>query len=149
MAKKKRHSAAEIAAKLAEATALTARGAGQREIAKALGITVMTLHRWRKARLQTTRSSKEAGLAPADSPDPSLKRAKPDLAARIAQLQLENARLRKLVTDLLLEKIKLTSALAISLCGASASLSGTVLSHLPEGIEGIRESTWAVVSATV
>lgn len=147
VAKKKRHSAAEIAAELAEADALTARGAAQREIANTLGISVMTLHRWRKARLQATRSSKEPALAPAAPLDP--KRSKPNLASRIAGLQLENARLRKLLTDLLLEKMKLTNLLAISLCAASASLTGSVLSRLPEDIHHMWESTWAVMSAVV
>ncbi len=147
VAKKKRHSIAEIAAKLAEADALTARGAAQREIANTLGISVMTLHRWRKARLQATRSSKEPELAPAAPLDP--KRSKPDLAARIAELQLENMRLRKLLTDLLLEKMKQTNSLTISLCGAFASLTGSVSSRLPEDIHDMWESTWAVASAVV
>ena len=55
MAKKKRHTAAEIAAKLRQADALSAEGRVQNEIAKALGVSVMTFHRWRKARPQTTR----------------------------------------------------------------------------------------------
>ncbi len=101
MAKKKRHSAAEIAAKLREADALAAAGRGQSEIAKALAISVMTLHRWRKGQLQLQRS-KGASLAPAIPLDPA-----PNTAARIAELQLENTRLRRLVTDLLLEKTRL------------------------------------------
>ena len=64
MAKKKRHSAAEIATKLREADALAAAGRRQSEIAKALAISVMTLHRWRKGQLQLQRS-KGASLAPA------------------------------------------------------------------------------------
>jgi|SRR5208282_4686719 len=101
MAKKKRHSPAEVAAKLGQADALAAEGRTQSEIAKALGITVMTLHRWRKAALQAPRSAKLAGTA-VDQPHN-----RPDLAGRIADLQLENTRLRKLVTDLLLEKMGL------------------------------------------
>jgi hypothetical protein len=147
VAKKKRHSIAEIAAKLAEADVLTARGAAQHEIANTVGISVMTLHRWRKARLQATRSSKEPEAAPAAPLDP--KRSKPNLASRVAELQLENTRLRRLLTDLLLKKMKLTNSLAISLCGASASLTGSVLSRLPEDIHDMWESTWAVVSAVV
>ena len=50
MAKKKRHSAAEIAAKLLEADGLSAKGQTQAEIAKALRVSVMTIHRWRKMR---------------------------------------------------------------------------------------------------
>ena len=46
--KSKRHSAAEISAKLEQAQALAAAGKLQSEIAKALGVSIMTLHRWRK-----------------------------------------------------------------------------------------------------
>jgi putative transposase len=62
----------------------------------------MTLHRWRKA---------------PPGPQPTL-RATPEMTEpdrtrgadeRIVELQLENSRLRRLVTDLLLEKIKLGS----------------------------------------
>jgi transposase len=48
MAKKKRHSSVEIATKLAQATDLATQGKSQREIAHTLGVSVMTLHRWRK-----------------------------------------------------------------------------------------------------
>ena len=65
MAKRKRHSSAEIATKLAQANELATRGRLQSEIARRGG------------------------------------------GDRIAELQLENSRLRRLVTDLLLEKIKL------------------------------------------
>jgi hypothetical protein len=102
MTKKKRHSRVEIVSKLAQANDLATQGKLQSEIARTLGVSVMTLHRWRKA------------------PGP-----RPPLVAthqagrhhrmrrggdRIAQLQLENSRLRRLVTDLLLEKIKLEEA---------------------------------------
>jgi transposase-like protein len=51
MAKKKRHSRVEVATKLAQATDLATRGKLQSEIARTLGVSVMTLHRWRKAEL--------------------------------------------------------------------------------------------------
>jgi transposase-like protein len=47
--KKKRHSRAEIATKLAQANELVTEGKLQSEIARTLGVSVMTLHRWRKA----------------------------------------------------------------------------------------------------
>ena len=47
--KKKRHTSAEITTKLDEAATLGAQGRNQREIAQALGVSVMTFHRWRKA----------------------------------------------------------------------------------------------------
>ena len=104
MAKKKRHRDAEIAAKLAEADALVEQGRTQIEIAHALGISVMTYHRWRKAQPHR----------PAAVPSPVLLtnlRATPNQLSRMADLQTENARLRKLVTDLLLEKMRLEEEL--------------------------------------
>jgi len=86
MAKKKRHSTVEIATKLAQANELATQGKLQSEIARTLGVSVMTLHRWHKA-----------------PPGPRTRGA----ANRITKLQLENSRLRRLVTDLLLEKVKL------------------------------------------
>jgi putative transposase len=86
MAKKKRHSRVEIATKLAQANELATQGKLQSEIARTLGVSVMTLHRWHKA-----------------PPGPRTRGADD----RIAELQLENSRLRRLVTDLLLEKVKL------------------------------------------
>ena len=99
MAKKKRHSRAEIATKLAQANDLAIRGRLQSEIARTLGVSVMTLHRWRKA---------SHGPEPADGlGKPNGTRGR---GVRIAELQLENSRLRRLVTDLLLEKIRLEEA---------------------------------------
>jgi transposase-like protein len=82
----------EIATKLAQANDLATQGKLQSEIARTLGVSVMTLHRWRKA---------------PPGPQPYRMRRGGD---RIAELQLENSRLRRLVTDLLLEKIKLEEA---------------------------------------
>ena len=44
----KRHSHAEISAVLSQAHEMMLRGQSQTAICKALGISVMTLHRWRK-----------------------------------------------------------------------------------------------------
>jgi putative transposase len=96
MAKKKRHSRVEIATKLAQATDLATQGKSQREIAHTLGVSVMTLHRWRKVppgHQPVFVATHEAGRGD-----------------RIAELQLENLRLRRVVTDLLLEKIRLEEA---------------------------------------
>ena len=99
MAKKKRHSRAEIATKLAQANGLAIRGRLQSEIARTLGVSVMTLHRWRKA---------------SHGPQPTHGVGEPNGARRrgdrIGELELENSRLRRLVTDLLLEKISLEEA---------------------------------------
>jgi putative transposase len=91
MATNKKHSKAEIVSKLSQASDLAEQGKLQSEIARTLGVSVMTLHRWRKA------------LAHADSMAVYKGR-------RIAELQLENSRLRQLVTDLLLERMKLEEA---------------------------------------
>jgi putative transposase len=105
MAKRKRHGAAEIATKLLVADALSAQGQTQADVAKALGISVMTFHRWRKMRAQSLPRSRDNPMRAHDQlPDPTSEHGSP---ARVAQLQLENARLRKLVTDLLLEKMGL------------------------------------------
>jgi transposase-like protein len=84
MAKTKRHSRAEIATKLAEANKLAREGKSQSEIAHTLGVSVVTLHRWRE-KANRTRGADE----------------------RIDELQIENSRLRRLITDLLLEKAEL------------------------------------------
>ena len=102
MAKKKRHTAAEITAKLAEADTLAVKGRKQSDIAKALGISVMTFHRWRKDRASTPRSRTAPVTAAAASSDVT----EQERLARTSELQLENSRLRRLVTDLLLEKMR-------------------------------------------
>jgi putative transposase len=103
MAKRKRHSRVEIATKLAQANDLETQGKLQSEIARTLGVSVMTLHRWRKA----PPGSRPAFVAAHEAGQPFRARRGGD---RIAELQLENSRLRRLVTDLLLEKIKLEEA---------------------------------------
>jgi putative transposase len=100
MAQKKKHSRAEIGTKLAQADDLARQGKLQSEIARTLGVSIMTLHRWRKAP-----SDAHAGSgAQYETIHSNLGR---NEGIRIAELELENSRLRRLVTDLLLEKIKL------------------------------------------
>ena len=103
MAKKKNHSTVEIASKLAQANDLATQGKLQSEIVRTLGVSVMTLHRWRKA-------PPEPQSAFVATHDTGLSDRTPAGGNRNAELQLENARLRRLVTDLLLEKIKLEEA---------------------------------------
>ena len=103
MAKKKKHSRVEIASKLAQANDLATQGKLQSEIARTLGVSVMTLHRWRKAPPVPW----PALVATHEAGESNRLRGGGD---RIAELQLENLRLRRLVTDLLLEKIKLEEA---------------------------------------
>jgi putative transposase len=98
---KKKHSRVEIAQKLAEASDLASRGKLQSEIAQTLGISVMTLHRWRKIPRDTT----SAEAAEVDQFEQELSE-----DSRLEELRLENSRLRRLVTDLLLERMKLEEA---------------------------------------
>lgn len=105
----KRHASNEIATKLAHADQLAASGKTQREIAKALGISIMTYHRWRKS---ADRGAGERRRSVDSLPDT---RTEAPIAARpgdlLERLELENTRLRRLVTDLLLEKLKLEEEL--------------------------------------
>jgi transcriptional regulator with XRE-family HTH domain len=99
----RRHDSREISDKLAQADQLVARGKTQREISKALGVSIMTYHRWKKmlkspeAAIDGTGSEINSGASvPRDGSS----------ADAIKRLELENAQLRRLVTDMLLEKLK-------------------------------------------
>ena len=107
--KRKRHSAPEIVAKLRRADELAAEGMLQSDIARALGVSVMTYHRWRTGRL-THGTAKPAAVRRA-APKPKGHLADDDQSMRLEELRLENARLRRLLTDLLLEKAKLEEML--------------------------------------
>ena len=72
---------------LAQADDLARQAGRQIDIAQTLGVSVMTLHRWRK------KAQSETGQF-----------------EQIADLQVENSRLRRLLMNLLLEKIKLEEA---------------------------------------
>jgi putative transposase len=113
--KKQRHTRAEIAAKLEEADALIAGGKLQADVAKALGVSVMTYHRWRKARKSLPPA------APARSAEAASEASPIEQTKRINQLQLENARLRRLVTDLLLEKMNLEEGIQNQAHGANVA----------------------------
>jgi putative transposase len=106
----KRHASGEISAKLAQATELAAKGKTQREISKALGVSIMTYHRWKKLigsagdSTQHGERSETPGTQLANSNDASA-------TETIQRLELENSQLRRLVTDMLLDKLKLESEL--------------------------------------
>ena len=68
---------------LAQADDLARQAGRQIDIAQTLGVSVMTLHRWRKKAQSETVQFEQ-----------------------IADLQAENSRLRRLVTNLLLEKME-------------------------------------------
>ena len=103
----KRHASGEIAAKLAQANDLALRGKTQREISKALGVSIMTYHRWKKMGPIASSPDLDGGsLSGGESGQISA-----DTTDAVKRLELENAQLRRLVTDMLLEKLKLEDAL--------------------------------------
>ena len=85
---KKRYRPEEIIAKLREADVLLAQGNKVPEVAKAIGIHEITYYRWRK---------EYGGM-------------KVSQAKRLKELEPENARLRKAVSDLTLDKLILQEA---------------------------------------
>ena len=78
----KRHDAAQIIAKLREAEVELGRGKKTGEVCRKLGVTEQTYYRWRK----------EYGGV------------RTDQAKRLKELEKENARLKKSVADLSLDK---------------------------------------------
>jgi len=102
--KKQRHTEAEIAAKLEQADNMSAQGELQGDIAKALRVSLMTYHRWRKA-------SRGAAPHPAGEVRNTELLDGREQIRQIGELKLENSRLRRLVTDLLLEKMTLEERL--------------------------------------
>lgn len=105
----KKHSYEEILLKLARADELARAGKSQVDVCKALGVSVMTLHRWRKLPLpkpeaDVPQESADAGNALTNPP------AIDEMRRVLEELKLENQRLRKIVTDLLLEKMRLEEA---------------------------------------
>jgi putative transposase len=103
MTTRQRHTAAQIATKLAMADEMAAQGRLHGDIAKSLGVSLMTYHRWRKARGTLVRHPPRTVIN-AGRPTAA---ADFEQAAQIRDLQHENSRLRRLVADLLLEKVKL------------------------------------------
>ena len=80
-----RHSAEQIINKLREAEVLLSQGARVPEVSRQLGVTVQTYYRWRK---------EYGGL-------------KTDQAKKLKALERENARLKRVVADLSLDKAML------------------------------------------
>src|SRR5690348_13284754 len=103
----KKHSHQEILLKLDRAAELMRAGKTQVDVCKALGVSVMTFHRWRK--LSGVAQGKER------TPEPPTLRGSSntaELGRLLDELTNENRRLRKIVTDLLLEKTKLEESVA-------------------------------------
>ncbi len=101
---KRRHSTVEIDAKLRQGDAMHREGISKIRIAEALGISPMTYHRWLAAR---SVSGATIADAPVASPEIINASGGHDLTSRIRELELENARLRRLLTDTMLEKAAL------------------------------------------
>ncbi len=80
-----RHSTEQVINKLREAEVLLSQGAKVPEAARQLGVTVHSYYRWRK---------EYGGL-------------KTDQAKKLKELERENARLKKVVADLALDKAML------------------------------------------
>jgi hypothetical protein len=95
-----------VATKLAMADELAAQGRLHGDIAKSLGVSVMTYHRWRKARSLAHPAPKQVIDA-----GRSEMLADREQMTQIRELRAENLRLRRLVADLLLEKDKLEEGL--------------------------------------
>jgi putative transposase len=85
---RKRHTAEEIVSKLRQVDVLTAQGRPVAEAVRAIGVSEVTYHRWR---------SEYGGL-------------KGDQVKRLRELEAENTRLRRAVSDLTLDKMILAEA---------------------------------------
>jgi transposase len=105
----KRHALGEISAKLAHANELAAKGKTQREISKALGVSIMTYHRWKKMLNASDGSDENGARGEAIAQAQTVSDA--SSTEIIKRLELENSQLRRLVTDMLLDKLKLEEEL--------------------------------------
>ncbi len=85
---RKRHKPEEIVAKLRQVDVLTGQGMSVAEAVKSIAVTETTYFRWR---------AEYGGM-------------KTDQVKRLKELELENARLRRAVSDLTLDKMILTEA---------------------------------------
>jgi putative transposase len=85
---RKRHTAEEIVAKLRQVEVMTAQGRPVAEAIRSIGVTEVTFYRWR---------AEYGGL-------------KGDQVKRLKELEAENARLRRAVSDLTLDKMILAEA---------------------------------------
>jgi transposase-like protein len=85
---RKRHSAEEIVTKLRQVDVLCSQGKSVAEAIRSIGVTAVTYYRWR---------SEYGGL-------------KGDQVKRLKELETENSRLRRAVSDLTLDKMILAEA---------------------------------------
>ena len=85
---RKRHSAEEIVTKLRQVDVLSSQGRAVAEAIRSIGVTEVTYYRWR---------SEYGGL-------------KGDQVKRLKELETENSRLRRAISDLTLDKMILAEA---------------------------------------
>jgi putative transposase len=85
---RKRHTAEEIVAKLRQVDMLTSQGRPVAEAVRSIGVTEVTYYRWRQ---------EYGGL-------------KGDQVKRLKELEAENTRLRRAISDLTLDKMILAEA---------------------------------------
>ena len=85
---RKRHTAEEIVAKLRQVDVLTSQGQSVADAIRSIGVTEVTYYRWRQ---------EFGGL-------------KSDQVKRLKDLETENSRLRRAVSDLTLDKVILQEA---------------------------------------
>ena len=85
---RKRHTAEEIVTKLRQVDVLTSQGRSVAEAVRTIGVTEVTYYRWR---------NEYGGL-------------KSDQVKRLKELETENGRLRRAVSDLTLDKLILAEA---------------------------------------
>ena len=105
----KRHDSEEISAKLRLAEDMVRGGSSQKDACKTLGISVMTYHRWRKQESgEREVHSNDVDASGQRQPSGS---GSDDRLSQIDALRLENERLRRIVSDLLLEKMKVQEVL--------------------------------------
>ena len=104
----KKHSHREILLKLDQAVELARAGKSQAEVCKVLGVSVMTFHRWRKLALR--KGEVKPGPSLAAEPSTATPSTMAEMRRVLEELTIENRRLRKIVTDLLLEKMKIEEA---------------------------------------
>lgn len=112
----KKHSRQEVLLKLVHADELARAGNSQVQICRTLGVSVMTLHRWRKLPFRKTDAPDGviSGSGALVSNDPNTLENNPtmaDMRRILEELTAENRRLRQLVTDLLVEKMRLEEML--------------------------------------
>ena len=117
---RKRHTAEEIVAKLRQVDVLMAQGRQVADAVRAIGVTEVTYYRWR---------NEYGGL-------------KGDQVKRLKELETENSRLRRAVSDLTLDKLILAEAAK----GNFFSIRGTWRKSFFENPHCLRSSCEALAS---